>query len=83
MRDGGIEGEEVYFAKIAECENFGGAHYWLVLKRLGTEGQVYCTSGLDWPPTDVLSGHARRVREQSGLCEIKDELQQSNHEACS
>jgi hypothetical protein len=48
-----IEGEEVYCAKIAECENFDGANYWLVLKCLDTEGQVYERIGL------VTNGHAK------------------------
>jgi hypothetical protein len=59
MRDGGIEGEEVYFAKIAECENFGGAHYWLVLKCLDTEGQVYERIGL------ATNGRAKWSRKES------------------
>jgi hypothetical protein len=41
-----IEGEQVYCAKIAECEDFGGAHYWLVLKCLDTEGHVCQRIGL-------------------------------------
>jgi hypothetical protein len=42
LYDGGqwyIEGEEVYCAKIVECENFDCMHYWLVLKCL--DAQVY------------------------------------------